>query len=236
MHNDLEYNPRAPDTWHEYYLPYQNATKTTEPFSRWTASIGLGDSNQEMPLSIPSMEKFRNSRNFIFYQSRREGSWFNATIYRHAPITNITNSTGLFPKSSIGFGLESEDWFRQYRDSKFCLVVRGDNPMTHSHWRAIRNGCIPVIASDSLPIYSPLFKSTLNVLDYAIFVGESELVENPEGALLKLTTMSVTDIETKIRHLDFAQRVIFTDHPNSLFVPAFLREATKATEVKLQRR
>ena len=175
----------------------------------------------------------RHPDNFIFYQSRREGSWFNATIYRHAPITNITNSTGLFPKSSIGFGLESEDWFRQYRDSKFCLVVRGDNPMTHSHWRAIRNGCIPVIASDSLPIYSPLFKSTMNVLDYAIFVGESELVENPEGALLKLTTMSVTDIETKIRHLDFAQRVIFTDHPNSLFVPAFLREATKATEVKL---
>ena len=108
--------------------------------------------------------------------------------------------------------------------------------MTHSHWRAIRNGCIPVISSDSLPIYSPLFKSTLNVLDYAVFVRESELVQDPERALLKLTEMSVADMEGKIRHLAFAQRVIFTDHPKSLFVPAFLREATMATEVQLQRR
>jgi hypothetical protein len=40
--------------------------------------------------------------------------------------------------------------------------------------------------------------------------------------------LSETEIEAKLKHLAFAQRVILMDHPNSLFVPAFLDNAISA--------
>ena len=39
------------------------------------------------------------------------------------------------------------------------------------------------------------------------------------------------EVRVKIMHLAFVQRVIFTDHPRSLFASAFLKEATLAPEV-----
>ena len=202
-----------------------------EPLTRRSSSVGLGMKNEDLELTIASTDKFYKSSNLIFYQSRTEPSYYNSTIHRHAPITNITLET--FPKSSIGWGLEKDEWQRELKDSKFCLVIRGDSPHSHALWRSIRVGCIPVISADVLPIFAPMFKSTLNMTDYAIVLREQELVNNPGKTLLQLDRISEEDIEVKIKHLVFAQRVIFTDHPQSLFVPALLKEAKMATEVQL---
>lgn len=76
------------------------------------------------PLTLASTEKFYNSSNYIFYHTRQSSFYNNSTIFRQAPITNITMDA--FPKSSIGFGIDDkETWFEAYRDSKFCLCIRG---------------------------------------------------------------------------------------------------------------
>ncbi len=79
----------------------------------------------EFPLTLASIHKFDKSSNFIFYHTREAPpSFHNSTIFRHAPITNITMSD--FPKSSIGFGIDDKDvWLQTYKDSKFCLCIRG---------------------------------------------------------------------------------------------------------------
>jgi hypothetical protein len=92
-------------------------------------------------------------------------------------------------------------------------------------------GCIPVIAADNLPVWGPILKSTLNMSDYGVIVSEKALVNDPTSTLLKLNEMSEAERDAKIKHLAFAQRVIFTDHPSSLFVPAFLKEAQMASKV-----
>ena len=220
------------------FTDYNSAFQKIQPLSRRSFSVGLGDAVSSeytlatdiIELQLASLEKFQNSSNLVFYQTRTEPSYWNSTIFRHAPVTNITHAN--FPKSCIGFGLKDPDeWLREYQDSKFCLIIRGDSPHSHALWRAIRVGCIPVIAADSLPIYAPMFKSTLNMSEYAVVVSEQELVTDTEKTLLKLHDMSDAEIEAKVRHLAFAQRVIMTDHPQSLFVPAFIYEATMATEV-----
>ena len=43
--------------------------------------------------------------------------------------------------------------------------------------------------------------------------------------------MSDKEIEMKFMHLAFAQKVVFTDYPESLFVPAILKELIMAEEV-----
>jgi hypothetical protein len=66
--------------------------------------------------------------------------------------------------------------------------------------------------------------------DYAVILDEEELLQNAE-ALLTLREMTIQQVEIKLLHLAFAQRVLFTDHPESLFVPALLKEAIAAEEV-----
>ena len=212
--------------WNEFL----ESMTTLSPMTRRSASVGFGHGNDYLELTMATKAKFDKSSNFIFYHSRRDASVCNSTIYRQAPITNITDDK--FPKSSIGFGLEKEQWVLELMNSKFCLVVRGDSPGSHALWRSIRIGCIPVIASDNLPIWGPIFKSTINMSDYGVIVSEKAFVNNPEKTLLKLNDMSEAEIEVKMKHLAFAQRVIFTDHPDSLFVSAFLKESMMASEVK----
>jgi len=209
---------------------YSSGNEDLRPLSRRSVSVGLGMSNKEMNLGFASVEKFHNSSNFIFYQTRSTNFFNNSTIYRHAPM-NATQDNGSFPKSCIGYGLDPQTWKHEFKNSKFCLMVRGDSPHSKALWIIIRVGCIPVIASNLLPIYAPMFKSTLNMSDYSVMVDEEDLVNDPTTTLLKLNDMSEDEIRVKIRHLAFAQRVIFTDHPRSLFVPAFLKEAILAPEV-----
>jgi hypothetical protein len=64
--------------------------------------------------------------------------------------------------------------------------------------------------------------------DYSIMLDENRFVENPEAELLSLLDLSDELIEAKLKHLAFAQKVTMLDHPDSLFVPAFLREAVNA--------
>jgi len=151
-------------------------------------------------------------------------------MHRLGPITNITLDD--FPKSSIGYGLsDKNEWIETYRDSKFCLCIRGDSPHSHAFFRSVRSGCVPVVASDSLPIFSPVFKNTLSMDDYAVVLKEQDLLTDPRGTLLQLQNLDKGYIEKKIKNLQFAQRVWFHDYPESLFVNAFLREALSASEV-----
>jgi hypothetical protein len=66
--------------------------------------------------------------------------------------------------------------------------------------------------------------------DYCIFIDEEKFIRDPQAELNKLQLLSTAEIKTKVDALAFAQRVILPDHPESLFVPAFLKEATKAME------
>lgn len=67
--------------------------------------------------------------------------------------------------------------------------------------------------------------------DYAIMLNEDDLIQDTQKTLMKLSNLDRGYIERKIQHLQFAQRVLFHDHPDSLFVKAFLKESLHASEV-----
>jgi hypothetical protein len=184
-------------------------------------SLGLG-AGRRVPFVPASYEKFQQASNFIFYHTREGQSLFNSTKFRHAPLTlNI-------PSSSIGLDIYVGKWLRLMNNSKFCLAIRGDTPHTHALMRAVKMGCIPVVISDFYPVYAPTLKSTLSMEDYCIFIPEDDFIANPEKELMALANLSEEFLRTKIEALQFAQQVALYDSPNSLFVPAFVKEADVA--------
>lgn len=183
-----------------------------------------------LPLIEPTYEKFMSSEYFIFYRIRPTKYWTpNSTKFRRAALEQDVVD-GL-PESSIGYDLEKEEWLHHFSSSKFCLIVRGDDPKSHALLRAVKVGCIPVVVSDAYPDYAPTLKSSINMHEYCIFIQESDFIKDPKKELRMLEEQSEKDIKEKLLSLAWAQRVILPDHPESLFVPAFLRETIEAQKL-----
>lgn len=183
---------------------------------------------EEIPLIPASMERFDASQFFLFYRSRRkrfDGS--NSTQYRFAP---FRFKKELYP-SSIGHDLPKAVWLQHLQNSQFCLAIRGDSPETHAAAHAVKSGCIPVVISDWYLDWAGPFKSSLDMHDFCIFISEQEFLANPLRAMQGLKRIDRSVLEGKITALAHAQRVLFPDHPESLFVPAFLKEAKHALEL-----
>ena len=178
------------------------------------------------PFIRASVEKFQNSSWDFFYYSRVEPSMFNSTPYRHA-LFNDTVKNAL-PGSSIGIRIRPYLWMEHFVSSRFCLVIRGDNPVSRSHLRAVKVGCIPVIVSNLLEYYAPIFKSLIKVSDYSIMVDEDEFLADPVATLMKVKNMSEEVLCEKVEYLKLAQRLLIPDAPESLFVPALLHEVNES--------
>ncbi len=207
----------------EDFRGFDKIMSSYAPETEYQFSIGLGYEALHLPLRVPTWEKFQRSKFYIFYHIRPTDFYCNSTEYRRAPILNVSSSA--LPVSSLGYNIGKNRWKKEYADSKFCLVVRGDTPHSHALFNAVKVGCIPVVISDWYPFYAPPFPTILDMRDFCIFIGEDEFMKNPERALQSLQHLPREVKESKLASLRWAQQVILMDHPRSLFVPAFVQEA-----------
>jgi hypothetical protein len=176
--------------------------------------------------SSVTYEKFQTASNFLFYHSRSTDFFSNSTLIRNRLLKE--NHADLLPHSSIGYDLPKAEWTAEFQDSKFCLVIRGDNPQSKALVRSIAVGCIPVVVSDLYQFYAQPLGNLFPMTNYAVFIKETEFLEDPIRELLKLASMNDSEIRGKIQGLAFAQRLLFPSHPQSLFVPAVLKAASMA--------
>ena len=213
---------------HDYETGFQSGWY---PLARHSFSMGLY-AEKSIPIVPASYEKFKNASYEVFYHSRTSGSLFNSTQYRHAPfrpeVMAAMNGT-----SSIGHDLEYDEWLRRFTDSKFCLAIRGDTPHSHALSRAVKVGCIPVIISDFWPLYSPTLRHFVALEDFSIVLDEKAFLKNPLRELRKLNDLPQNEIQEKLDWLAFAQRLFFAEHPDSLFVEAFISQALHASHIEL---
>lgn len=201
------------------------------PVSRY-ASIGLADVGTDLPLITPTWTKFLHAQYFVFYRTRVEPSFNNSTQYRlffqdqHLILDPHTQHDFHVPRPSIvGYPASNRSqWLYEFSHSQFCLVLRGDSPNSHALLRSLRVGCIPVIISDTYPIYNPPMPSSLEFDDFALFIPEQAFLRNPQHELWKLTKLDRDTIRIKIAGAKLAQRLLFPDHPQTLLVPALIKE------------
>jgi hypothetical protein len=186
---------------------------------------------KSLPIVIPTLEKFKNASLWIVYHTQTAPSLFNSTQYCHAPLQEEVVE-GL-PKSSIGFDLNASEWIAHFLHSKFCLVICQDTPSPHSLLSAVKAGCIPVTVCDLCSSYSPSFKSSLTMEDFFVTMDEKRFLQDPLGELLKLQEITDFEIEEKLKWLAYTKTLTQPDHPNSLFVPAFIDKSLEAYKRQL---
>jgi len=231
------------DTWalRELHTNNQESTTVQDSNDEFLDIVGhhdpvplygfsLGTLTDQVPLVPATYAKYEESKYVYFYHGRKELYASNSTIYRHAPIERVPSNdreeATTYRNSSIGYDIAPEDWLDHFTHSKLCLVIRGDTPHSRALLRSIRVGCIPVVVSQMYPVYAPTLKSVLNFTEMTIMVDEQAFITNPWGELHRVYAQLTKElVQQKLNAISFAQRVIFPDHPKSLFVPAFLNEA-----------
>lgn len=181
-----------------------------------------------VPLLPASYETWKQKTVSIFYHTRPQDSGSGSTPYRHGPL-NLTSSS-LPANTSIGSDIPRAKWIDEFPRTRFCISIRGDTPQTHALLRAVRVGCIPVVISDFYPIFAPTFRSTLELEDFCIFIKEDKWQKNMTKQMHWLMSLDEGFLRNKTKYLAWAQRVIYPDQDDSLFVPAFLKEAANSVK------
>ena len=244
------------------YLPpspaeeYQHSLELQQ-FSHVVA-LGYGGegSNPDNAYQPITAEQWHKKTYWFFYHSREAGSANNSTIFRHAllpkgflqenyqqaamkknvsqPFLSILQQFQHQPVT-IGYDIPPDQWNREFSDSKFCLIIRGDQPASRSMARAVRAGCMPLVISDSLPAFQPLYSKTIQYNDFAVIVKEDNFIKDPirslDGAV---SSLSEDDLQRKLEGLRLMQRIVACDQPDSLFVPAFAREIVQTMNKTIQ--
>ena len=217
------YVQSSSSTWGPTENESSGATLEREP----AGGVELASTNKASSIE----ESSNNNRYFIFYHASDREFRYNTTHYRMAPIYKIdTIQHPIFNStySSFGHGLDHTTWVEYISKSSFCLIMRGDTPHSHSLIRSIRAGCMPVVISDYYQRFASSFANIMSMDEYCIFISEQEFISNPTQTLLKLRDLPKELLQQKLNGLQFAQRVLFPDHPESLFVPAFLQQTLYA--------
>lgn len=204
------------------------STLQVVPLFQYQWSLGYAQECSDPKYPFIDVEDFHkwNSKNIsIFYRTTKGTSMYNSTNYRHALVNDHVELELHFPNASVGYQIQYDQWLSDLQNSKYCLVVRGDNPSSRSLYTAVRVGCMPLIVSNSLPFYQPMFRSLLRYEDFSIMVEEEEFVSSPSESLKNaISTLTEEELKKKIHGLSLLQRILVLDHPKSLFISAFVHE------------
>ena len=115
---------------------------------------------------------------------------------------------------SIGFGLPHKQWAARWSQSKFCLVIRGDTPSSHTLAAAAAGGCVPVIISSGFELTSLPSAAWLDLRTFAIMVSERYWRHGGLPQLItRLQAISNQDLDRKLVALAAAQPLLLWHHP-----------------------
>ena len=120
----------------------------------------------------------------------------------------------------------------QYKDelqnSKFCLILRGDDPHTSRFYDAIAAGCIPVIISDGFHLTVAPFSKQINYESFTITIPESMWQIGPNadiwGSLHFVLNMPSNERVRLLRALVKHRKSLLWVHPLSDTATKILKE------------
>lgn len=203
-------------------LAYQMKTLHIAPW-RCTVSIpGMPAIGKHAP--DESFEEWqRRPISFHFRGSHTNGCAFDAAALRNKTLElRGVVPDGLFEDEHAQ---DHGQYVNELMTSRFCLVLRCDDPHTSRWFEALAAGCIPVIISDGFDLMVAPFASRVNYQSFSISIPEDMWNANPPGSLQFAYNMN----EKRLRRLHAGfNRVkprVLWDHPQSRVALEVVQEA-----------
>jgi hypothetical protein len=219
--------PREPFTL--YSVPWENTRfSLIVPFTTAPGIQFLADP--------PSYEAWKHSRDLTFwYHTTNHPSAHGGNDLRRFPLKH--NET-YFVGGSVGFTIPEKEWISGWGRSRFCFIVRGDTPSTHSFAHAIASNCIPIVISDHFDEVALPFGNGrgppdwLSLEDFAFVFTESVAIAEP-GAILAAVSDEAS-VREKLRALTAIRPLLLYSHPQSKVAEAVAMTVAGSAESKCE--
>ena len=172
-------------------------------------------------LKIYNYYEWIKRKHLIFLHTRENRRYSSqmASDLRSLPIDNLIFKN----KGSIGFPLPYDEWLRDITNSKFCFVMRGDTPTSHTFNNAIAVGSIPVVISNHFDLVGLPFIDKNIFNESIIRIEENYFLQNPEKVLYMLENIEKEQIDRLMYNLNILQTIFLYNHPNNLIDKALLK-------------
>ena len=132
-----------------------NGMQTSHYYNKYTLGASpIVIPYESFPTNIitPNYTSWKSRDIHVFYMTRQSLSYnCNKIDKMHGACKNSKHSfrhtplhVDSYKHSIIGHELEYNVWKRSWSNSRFCLSLRGDDPLSHAVSRAGSQGCIPV--------------------------------------------------------------------------------------------
>ena len=215
-------------TRYESYNPtlFQNSTYLHH--EQWKNTIVVPYSvTKDVPMvSKPLFQEFQERPLLIFYHTRKSTFAHNATQLRRAPFKlDLTNAT-----IDVGYDITRKKWIKRWSRSKFCLVIRGDTPTSHSFYLALSSFCIPIIISDLFHLVGVPFNIDLDLANIAIRIKENSVLSNPNVIIDTIQALKQHEIITKLKNIQTYQKKFLYRHTNNTIVEQVIQECLSKTK------
>jgi hypothetical protein len=134
-------------------------------------------------------------------------------------LLEVWNGTAeLLPRDQLFFvndRISSENFSRSIVQSRFCLVMRGDDPMRSRFFDALSAGCIPLLISDGFRDFGIGYGTKLHNYDaFTISIPESYWLVHAPAALRSAVTMPRAELRTMHSRLMEARPKLLMDVDN----------------------
>lgn len=123
------------------------------------------------------------------------------------------------------------DTFDQYKkeisSSRFCLVMRCDDPQTSRWLDSLAAGCIPVIVSRGFGLMVSPFKTRINYQSFSINIDEGLWERSPAGSMQFAYNLPQGRLRRLHSQLFAVRSSLLWSHPESKVGVEVLREASE---------
>jgi hypothetical protein len=169
----------------------------------------------------PSFEEWDKRNNTVFYQGGGGAYAWGGTRIRKAPLNKTFAS---LPGVKVGTGLPPKEWVAGFENTKFCLVMRGDTPSSHSLYNSMKSGCMPVIVSDTLFLFGLPFTSQLPWSLFTITFPEEVFVMDSLAVARVLWQYPQKHLRTLFANMQAFQNALLYETNNTLLGDYILRQ------------
>ncbi len=207
--------------------PVRKSRWWTGPFRDWRCSLvtpGVTPPGLIEQTSNPhSFEQWNSRPISIFFRGKSRACLQGGQKIRDRAL----KLDGVVPNTLISnnHSQSSETYIQEISSSKFCLVMRCDDPQTSRFYDAVAAGCIPVIISDGWHQIVAPFRNRINYHSFTITIPESIWNEHTISAARFIYHRDVSEFKDLYHNLiHVAQPALLWRHPRSIVAHLGLQE------------
>ena len=193
----------------------------------WRCTISSPIAMEQDILAPIDFKSWKNRDTLLYYRGRGRNSSSYPTWKNPNDVRNATEKLkGVIPSALVdcNHAENRSTYITEIQNSKFCLVIRSDDPQTSRFYDAISAGCIPVLISEGWSLTVAPFVSSVDYESFTITIPESMFWYDPIASARFIYSLSEGRLKRMLDALShYRKMLLWSMSPADVVSAAFIQ-------------